>query len=82
MPRDKRFYNKNYLSNATSIEGISNQRNTKNVHSQRLGVNYTVTLKKYHYIDGQRSSRLRRIIVSTNAEDQPICTQRIFPTTF
>ncbi|PKY45735.1 hypothetical protein RhiirA4_420081 [Rhizophagus irregularis] len=41
---------------------LKNRENVKEVHSNRLGVSYTVTIRKYNTVTGERNTQLRRLM--------------------
>ncbi|UZO19156.1 uncharacterized protein OCT59_010456 [Rhizophagus irregularis] len=58
-----------------SYSGQNKQLHVKEVHSNRLGVGYTVTIKRYTSYIGERNPELKKAIKSPIFKDN---TQTIF----
>ncbi|PKC68712.1 hypothetical protein RhiirA1_456891 [Rhizophagus irregularis] len=56
--KDAKFY-RNQLTHVLTKQGRKEKQNIKKVHSNRLGMSYTVTINKYNRGMGQQNRDLR-----------------------
>lgn len=76
FPKDPHFHEEQFYSRFTH-SALKQNKNVKNVNSQRLGVNYTVTIHKYNKSIGELNPELKQMMDPPPDIQKKILLQRI-----
>ncbi|PKB97173.1 hypothetical protein RhiirA5_384845 [Rhizophagus irregularis] len=68
LPKEPRFY-RDQIKKLVTNSSLKNNSNVKEVHSDRLGIGYTVTIRKYTCVLGARNPELKQTVEQTRQKD-------------